>query len=203
MRNGIATTLLLTAALVLQGCGEPDSVAAVQPEPAAIQSEGLAPVQFASVAEMIEDRADYAEENGSFKLVSAEPLHIQLAAQVVANDLPEVIQSEVNRAALYGIYRTFIHTRADSVRVTALPMEITLNPYSARYLAEPKVDLVLSRDQALKAAQQLAGVVSFDDIVTPDETMGMQMDSWSTAFKPFYFEDAGQKALLETLAVKP
>lgn len=41
------------------------------------------PLQFKSVAEMIEDRGDYAEENGTFKLVSAKPLKIQLAPTVV------------------------------------------------------------------------------------------------------------------------
>ncbi|MDU9408243.1 hypothetical protein RTH74_11600 [Pseudomonas sp. zfem001] len=162
-------------------------------------AETLTPMKFATVTEMIDDKADFSEENGTFKVISTEPLHIQLATQVVANDLDEVKLAEVRRVALYGVYRTLIHTDAPSVHVSALPMEVTLNPYSARYIDGQKVEIAVTRDEALRAVAGLIEVETLEDLVTPNATHGIQMDSWSKAFEPFYFKPEGQQALVSAL----
>ncbi len=154
------------------------------------------PQQFASVGEMIEDRADFSEELGTYKLISENPLHIQLAAQVVANDLPEVVLSEVQRAAIYGVYRTLIHTDVDKVRVTAVPMEVTLNPWSGRLLKSPIVDLEVTRAQALKAVAAKIPVKSLNDLIE----ITAHSDSWAKPFEGLYYKPEGQQALIKTLS---
>ncbi|AVO55758.1 hypothetical protein C7A17_24395 [Ectopseudomonas mendocina] len=164
-----------------------------------VKAESLKPMKFASVTQMIDDKADFSEENGTFKVITSEPLHIQMATQVVANDLDEVKLAEVRRVALYGVYRTLIHTDAPSVHVSALPMEVTLNPYSARYLDAPKVEITVTRDEALQAVAGLIDVSSLDDLVTPNADLGIQFDKWSKPFEALYFKPEGQKALVAAL----
>jgi len=205
MKKGLKPALL-AAVIGLHGCGEvaetqATSSSVVAPVQAST-SVHLKPQHFATVEELVEDFADFSEENGTFKVLSSQPLHIQMAAQVVANDLPETVQTEVQRAALYGIYRTLIHTDAPSVHVTAVPMVVTLNPYSSRFLDSPKVDLEVTREQALQAAKKHAGADTLDELVAPDASMGIQLDSWSKAFEPFYYRIERQRELLSTLGAK-
>ena len=88
---------LVTAALVI-------TLAPVGQAPAA----DLKPLHFATVGEMIEDLGDYAAENGTFKLLSTEPLKIQLAPSIVPGDLPENNAREIRRAALYAVSYTHL-----------------------------------------------------------------------------------------------
>ncbi len=206
MRKGFQPALLVAAVISLQGCGESaemqaSNASAVAPVEATT-AVPLKPQHFATVEKLVEDFADFSEENGTFKVLSSQPLHIQMAAQVVGNDLPETVQTEVQRAALYGIYRTLIHTDAPSVHVTAVPMVVTLNPYSARFMDSPKVDVEVTREQALQAAKKHVGVDSLGELVTPDASMGIQLDSWSKAFEPFYYRIERQRELLSTLGAK-
>lgn len=157
------------------------------------------PLQFKSVAEMIEDRGDYAEENGTFKLVSAKPLKIQLAPTVVPGDLPENVQRELRRAALYGVYRTFAHTNVDAVVVTAVPREVTFNPVTTKFLKAPSIQISVTRDQAMMAAAKLVKASSASDLVVPEAAGDSQLDEWTPAFQDLYFKDAGQLQLLNAI----
>lgn len=157
------------------------------------------PLQFKSVAEMIEDRGDYAEENGSFKLVSDKPLEIQLAPTVVPGDLPENVQRELRRAALYGVYRTFAHTNVNAVSVTVVPREVTLNPVTSKLLKKPSVQISVTRDQAMTAAGKFVEASSASDLVVPEAAGDTQLDEWTPAFQNLYFKDAGQLQLLNAI----
>lgn len=157
------------------------------------------PLQFKSVAEMIEDRGDYAEEDGSFKLVSAKPLKIQLAPTVFSGDLPENVQRELRRAALYGVYRTFAHTNAEAVSVTAVPREMTVNPVTSKVLNAPSVQISVTRDQAMMAAGRIVKASSASDLVVPEAAGDSQLDEWTPAFQDLYFKDAGQLQLLNAI----
>lgn len=157
------------------------------------------PLQFKTVNEMIEDRGDYSEENGSFKLVSAQPLKIQLAPSVVPGDLPENVQREIRRAALYGVYRTFTHTDADAVVVKVVPMQITINPYSSKLLSSPSIQISVTRAQAMQAAGQLVDANTSSDLVVPEAGGGFQSDQWIPKFETLYIKDAGQLKLLNAI----
>ncbi|EIU1687329.1 hypothetical protein L4H27_003031 [Pseudomonas aeruginosa] len=204
MRNGLyGLAALSLAVLSLVGCGDAEAPKVAEASAATVPASGpLEPMKFATVTEMIDDKGDFSDENGTFKLISTEPLHIQLATQVVANDLDEVKLAEVRRVALYGVYRTLIHTDAPSVHVSALPMEVTLNPYSARYLDAPKVEITVTRDQALQAVAGLIDVSSLEDLVSPNTDLGIQIDAWSKPFEPLYFKPEGQQALIAALQSK-
>ncbi|UGA38939.1 hypothetical protein JOS77_04450 [Chromobacterium haemolyticum] len=81
------------------------------------------------------------------------------------------------------MYRTFIHTPADVVKVTVLPMGY--NPNTRKEL--PRKDLQfsvqVSREQALEVAKAQLGVASLDDLVTAPGSEPALRDSWAPAMK--------------------
>lgn len=185
------------------GLFTPDAAQDVAKQPAAQVEEQpatvLAPQAFSNVSAMVEDFGDYSAENGSFTLVSSEPLHLQLAPTVVPGDLPENNVREVRRAALYGVYRTFIHTNAPAVKVTSVPNEVTFNPHASKILDKPGLVVTVTREQALQAVKQLIDVQQLSDLVLPEQAGTIQLDNWRKDFEAVYFGDEGQEALLNAI----
>ncbi|NWA64724.1 hypothetical protein [Pseudomonas reactans] len=179
---------LVTAALVI-------TLAPVGQAPAA----DLKPLHFATVGEMIEDLGDYAAENGTFKLLSTEPLKIQLAPSIVPGDLPENNAREIRRAALYGVYRTLVHTDADKVTSVAVPREVNIREQTSKVLSKPSLSITVTRAQALKAAGQFLKVQSAADLVRPEQAGTIQLDNWAPKFEDAYMTDKGQIRLLEAI----
>src|SRR5215218_5667584 len=113
-------------------------------------SYGASPSKFGSVQAMVKDFKDYSQENGTFKVLTREPLHIQLSPIVVPGDFPDVIDAQVKRAVLYGIYRSFVHTPVDRITVTAIPLERNPRTDSTQYLSAYKRTVTKTRSQALE-----------------------------------------------------
>lgn len=165
----------------------------------ALPANNLAPQAFADVPAMIEDFGDYSAENGSFKLISSSPLHIQLAPTVVPGDLPENVQREIRRAAIYGVYRTLIHTSAPAVKVSSVPNQVTFNPQSSKILEKPSLVVTVTREQALQAVKKLIDAQQLSDLVLPEQAGTIQLDTWRKDFEAIYFGDEGQEALLNAI----
>jgi len=142
------------------------------------------PSVYGSPEKAIEALGDFESDNGTLKILSKAPLHIQLSPQVVEGDREDVIRVQTRKALLYGIYRTFIHTKVNEIKVTALPIDlITDEPRN-----EFKETIAISRAKALSAAQKILGVKSFEELVRGDAAPGIFKDSWSTVFEKGYFE---------------
>lgn len=201
MFKGLTLALLSAALISLSGCGEGEKPINSVAQPAATQESPLSPLHFADVTSMIEDFGDYSVETGTFKLISDSPLEIQFAATVAAGDLPENVQRELRRAALYGVYRTFVHTDTGVVKVKAVPNLMT--SATARSIQEsPSLEVTVTRDQALQAVQSLVPAGSFSDLVLPERAGKIQLDNWTKSFEPLYFKDEGQQALLKAIQAK-
>jgi hypothetical protein len=159
-------------------------------------SYGAPPSKFGSVQAMIKDLKDYSQENGTFKILAREPLHIQLSPIVVPDDFPEVIDAQVKRAVIYGIYRSFVHTPVDRLTVTAIPLERNPRTDSTRYLNAYKRTVTKTRNQALELVRRHLRVATFDALVT-DERIGQFVvpDQWTRAFNRLYYQDQGAPGL--------
>lgn len=151
------------------------------------------------VAEMIEEMGDFSQDNNTFAIIKKQPLHIRLSPQVVAGDLPETVKSEVLRAATYGVYRTFIHTKENQVRVTVQPMLTKIGPNGAvlTLKSSPTAEVDVSRTKALEVAKRLLKVKSLNELVEDG-------DMWSEKMvNGRYFErKPGLQKLSDDLGVK-
>ncbi|WP_130932227.1 hypothetical protein [Pseudomonas sp. Sample_24] len=167
-----------------------------------VTAHALEPQHFDSLPAMVEDFGDFSEENGTFKVLSAKPLHVQFSPHVVPGDLPENVRYEVQRAALYGVFRTFVHTSADAVQVTAAPLEIDIKNGGTRKLKGPAVDITVTRAQALAAVKKFIQVNDFSDLVDPQQMGKIQVDNWTKDFESLYYKQPNIDRLLVDLKAK-
>jgi hypothetical protein len=63
---------------------------------------------------------DYLIEDGSFKVIQNNPLHIQLSPKIFNSDSEDIIEAIINRAFLYGVYRSFAFTTIDNITITTV-----------------------------------------------------------------------------------
>jgi hypothetical protein len=159
----------------------------------------LKPMHFDDVPAMIDDFGDYAADNNTFQLISAQPLEIRLSPSLAQGEPAENAVSEVRRAGLYGVYRTLIHTDAQSVTVQVVPREVTPGAQGAKLLSTPVLKITATRAQALAAASKLTKVKDLDALVVPEQAGKIQLDNWRSDFEALYFKDAGQQSLLDAL----
>lgn len=130
-----------------------------------------------TIEQVMEEMNDFVLENNTFQIVSAKPLHIRLSPQILSLNAPDQLNEEVLRAAVYGVYRTFIHTDQPQVQVTAQPLFISLSPRSAKILDVPRAKVTVTRDKALQVAKQNLGVKEFKDLVNSDNTWSDKMQN--------------------------
>ncbi|BAP58214.1 hypothetical protein THII_3917 [Thioploca ingrica] len=151
---------------------------------------------FSSVEAMIEEFNDYSASNGTFQVLASKPLHIQLSPQIVQGDLPEIIEEQVKRALVYGIYRVFIHTPINKITVTAIPQEIDFKTKKTRYAPKYKRTISKTRAEALALVKKHLGVSSFSDLVTETKVGNMAVpNQWSKDFNRLYYNDQGEPGL--------
>lgn len=146
------------------------------------------PTKFPSVTDMIQQLNDFSTDNGTFKVISKKPLHIQLSPEVLPNDLKSVISEQTERAAIYGIYRSFIHTDVDKITVTAIPKIYSKDDY----VSADKVTITKTRAQALNDIQKFIPVTGFSELTISDE---YGHDETSKEYKQIYFNDQGGAGL--------
>lgn len=154
----------------------------------AVYADG--PTKFSSVPDMIQQFNDFSTDNGTFKVISKKPLHIQLSPEVFPNDLKKVISEQTERAAIYGIYRSFIHTDVDKVTVTAIPKIYSKDDY----LSADKVTITKTRAQALNDIQKFIPITDFSELTISDE---YGHDETSKEYKQLYYNDQGGAGLNE------
>ncbi len=154
------------------------------------------PSQFGTVEALMHGFKDFTREAGTFRVIRKTPLHIQVSPVVVAGDLPEVIDAQVKRAVIYGIYRSFIHTPVTAITVTAIPLEKNFRTGTARVLPAYKRTVTATKDRALALAQRHLRVSSLRELVT-DERIGGELlsDQWTKGFQRLYYDTLGPPGL--------
>jgi hypothetical protein len=122
--------------------------------------------RFKTVAAMIESFGDYSEEGRTFKVISKNPLHIQLSPVVGETESPQVMQNTTKMTALYGLFRAFIHTPCEQITVTAFPKTLVVGDGTAGdYLKQYSFTVTATRKKALEVLQLFFPGKTFTDLV--------------------------------------
>jgi len=152
-------------------------------------SAWAAPEMFKDSKAMMEDHNDYPPENGSYKVLSKKPLHVQILPTIFKGDVERNIKYEANKAAVYAAYRVLFQTPANTIKVTVLPRELDVQTH--KYTPAPKYAFTfsLSREKALKLSSQYAGIDNSDDLFQND---GYQ---WAESFRACCYSDRGNPGL--------
>lgn len=138
------------------------------------------PKKFNTLEEVADFTQDFSVEEGTLKIVARKPLHIELTVSEQGDQRQAA--NAMFRAFLWGVFRTFLHTDADSVKVTVVsPVAVEGNK---------SFTASASRARALKVVQQLLGVADFNGLIT-------ERQSWSDDMKRCYYSDFGRPGLRE------
>lgn len=117
-------------------------------------------VIFKNFADMQEAFNDYTDH----KIDPADPLKIELYSVVVPTDLPRNITYAQNRAIIYGVYKTFMHTNADKVTIISHLKAYSTDKPANEPVGTP-ISVTTTRDKALQVLQTHTTAKTFDDLV--------------------------------------
>ncbi|ATA57224.1 hypothetical protein CKY39_31355 [Variovorax boronicumulans] len=131
---------------------------------------------FPNAQVAFDELGDYSVELGQVKLLKQSPLHLQINAEVEAATVrrfPMVMVEKTAEVLAYGLFRTFIHTKANEVTVTALPVLQTFSDKGTteKVLKDKSVQVRMTRAQAERVARDVVGVQNLNDLVAK-ELMG-------------------------------
>ncbi len=148
--------------------------------------------KFDSVSEVFEYLHDFVSGDGTFKLLSSDPPHIQLAPRVVPRDISESIDKQLDHALAYGVYRSFVHSPVDNIKVTVVPLELDLNTGKSRYLTDKRKTLSISREEAFGLLKRYLDITSFTDLIRQEADTA---DRWSDEFEKLIYRenDSGEQ----------
>ena len=153
-----------------------------------------APEQFKNISELMDKYNDYptynldGKEFASFKVLSKNPLHIQISPRTLAGSTDKDIKYESEKAAVYAAYRALFQTPIESVTVTVLPISITPQPRKIEYLTSEKFGYKITKKQAANILSKNCG------IKTPEQLMN-DAGEWSKAFEKTCYLEEGKPGL--------
>lgn len=111
---------------------------------------------------------DYSLENQTLKIVSQNPLHIQVFEYVSGSDADAI--SELQYKLIRDIYQIFAHTKIDEFTLEVIPADSKTGK-TTKQLAKITQKAKLNRDKTLEILQAFSPMKSFDDTVTFDENV--------------------------------
>ena len=157
-------------------------------------SASAAPEQFKSISNLIEEYNDYPtyQMNGkdvpSFKVISGQPLHIQISPRTLPGYTSKSIQHDSEKAAVYAAYRTLFQTPAESVKVTVIPLLLDVSTSDFKYLTEYKFDFSITKKQASNHLRRSGNILNSDQLMTDN-------GDWSDQFEKCCYSEEGQPGL--------
>ncbi|QTM01911.1 hypothetical protein [Mannheimia sp. ZY171111] len=123
-------------------------------------------VIFEKVVDLFEYMGDYSLEDKDLKIVSQNPLHIQIFERV-AGDNADVID-ELQYKLIRDIYKVFSHTAVNEFTLEVIPVDAKTEK-TTKQLAKITQKAKLNREKALEILQAFSAMTSFDDTVSFDE----------------------------------
>jgi len=165
---------------------------AAGPSPGTNEANSKKHAFYTSIAALIDGSSDYASENGTFKIISNNPLHIQISNIA----MPSQSLDELKKTAMHGIvyvaYDAFASTNINEIKITSVPIvyDGAKNKNlgfaeSARYTA------TIKKERARQVMQQRIGTSNFDDLLGNGEFL----NSPSPAFEKLKSEDTIEEVL--------
>lgn len=118
--------------------------------------------KYDDVIEMIEDTGDFSTENGTLKLISQKPLHIQLAKIFLEGELESNIQEDIKRNIVYVGFRIFAQTSINEIEITSLPLKYdSKNSKIVGYVDKYKKKMLVKREKATSILEKYYGHSDF------------------------------------------
>lgn len=122
---------------------------------------------YASVMEMAEDRNDFSTEDGTLKLISQSPLHIQISAQDYKIQDVNRMRKVASQYLVSTAYAAFACTDISKITITSVPcdMDEYIQNHKIVLLNAAAVTVTITREKARQVMQSHVGTSNFDDML--------------------------------------
>jgi hypothetical protein len=140
---------------------------------------------YPSISAMIDSSGDYASDNGTFQIISENPLHIRISRISMPEVSLDQLKYEAKEGIVYIAYTAFASTDIEEITITAVPkMYDAANNKDLGFNKQASYTATINRDIAQKVMQKIAGVNKFDDLLGEDVGNGVYFpDSPNDAFE--------------------
>lgn len=122
---------------------------------------------YASISEMVEELGDFSSENGTFKIISQSPLHIQISNQTDKNGKKELMKKIAMQEIVYVAYEAFATTNISKITITSVPSDIDefTNNHKLVFINEAATTITITKEKARQVMQSHLGTTNFDDMI--------------------------------------
>lgn len=203
--NKLRLSLLVVSIFNLIACGE-GTPAAEEANTATVDTPAAPPAttdemkatkkpkSYTSITEMIEDGGEYAADNNTFKIVSNNPLHIQISNIVMPSQSVEELKKTSMHAIVYVAYNAFASTNIKEITITSVP--IIYDGATSKNLGfkeEARYTATIKKEKAQQLMLKRIGTSNFADLLGD----GDFANSPSPAFDKLKSEDTIEEVLNE------
>ncbi|HHT7777531.1 hypothetical protein [Pasteurella multocida] len=138
-------------------------------------------VIFKNAFDLLNENGDYPFEQNRAEVISEDPLKIRLSTVYVDDESDKFTKLEQQQALIYAVYQIFTHTKYDSLDITINSVNFDMiNPENQKVLKnKPQINLVITREKALRVLKQVAKVDSFDSLVVLQPTSDLEVIGYS------------------------
>jgi hypothetical protein len=122
---------------------------------------------YTSVMEMVEDRNDFTTEDGTLKLISKSPLHIQISTQEDKNQDVNRMKRVSSQFLVSTAYAAFACTDISKITITSVPCDVDeyIQHHKIALLHAAAVTVTITREKARQVMQSHVGTSNFDDML--------------------------------------
>ena len=117
--------------------------------------------RYNSVLDMLIASSDYTEEAKTLKVLSNDPLHIQVAKETVDGDTKELINEIVKRNIVYVSLQAFAQTDIKSIKITSLPLKLKSDFTFDSYLDNYQITATITKEKADKVLKKYLNTTDY------------------------------------------
>ncbi len=128
------------------------------------------PKQYSSVEAMIDSSTEFSKKKGTFKVLAANPLHVQVSAEVMNQLSEDMLNKIALKSIVYIAYKAFATTGVQELTITSVPCVLDMKTGKAAYRNEYRAMATISRDKAKKVMEELLGTGDFSLLLTSGHT---------------------------------
>lgn len=130
-------------------------------------------VKYATVAEMFEESGDFTEGDGSLKIISNNPVHVQVSKPMTEVDLEKFIIEQTRRDIVYVVFQTFAQTNLNEITVTSVPMLEKEN-----YVDKYKLKATVTREKAKSILNKYLQTENFETLYTANGSLWLPNEAF-------------------------
>jgi len=159
------------------------------------RDKSLSVKKYKTIREVLANTLDsFNEEQNTLEIYNEK--YFRLSPTYVDGTLKQVLLEDEMRAFIDGVFRTFIHSDKNEIKILIVPALIDYNPYKIKkFNQELAFTMTITREKAIRTAQILLKINSLDELVEVKKIGNDIYTPWSNTMQRARYNDQGNPTL--------